>query len=60
MRIDATGNLLLDTRQVPSPNFDERPDENDISLIVIHGISLPPGVPQEARQASQIRRRGDR
>jgi AmpD protein len=43
MRIDATGNLLLDTRQVPSPNCDERPDENDISLIVIHGISLPPG-----------------
>ena len=26
-----------------SPNCDARPDESDISLIVIHGISLPPG-----------------
>lgn len=43
MRIDATGNRLLDARQVPSPNCDERPDSDDISLIVIHGISLPPG-----------------
>lgn len=43
MRIDATGNRLLDARQVPSPNCDERPDGDDISLIVIHGISLPPG-----------------
>ena len=43
MRIDATGNRLLDARQVPSPNCDERPEGNDISLIVIHGISLPPG-----------------
>ncbi len=25
-----------------SPNFDFRPNENDISLIVIHNISLPP------------------
>jgi AmpD protein len=43
MRIDATGNRLLDARQVLSPNCDERPDGDDISLIVIHGISLPPG-----------------
>jgi AmpD protein len=27
----------------PSPNFDERPDPSDISLLVIHCISLPPG-----------------
>ena len=26
-----------------SPNHDDRPDKNDISLIVIHCISLPPG-----------------
>ncbi len=26
-----------------SPNFDDRPDESDISLIVVHCISLPPG-----------------
>ncbi len=30
-------------RQIASPNFDARPKENDISLIVIHNISLPPG-----------------
>ncbi len=28
---------------VHSPNCDDRPDGDDISLIVIHGISLPPG-----------------
>lgn len=28
---------------IVSPNCDDRPDVNDISLIVIHGISLPPG-----------------
>ncbi|MGR8934780.1 MAG: 1,6-anhydro-N-acetylmuramyl-L-alanine amidase AmpD [Gammaproteobacteria bacterium] len=28
---------------VPSPNFDTRPDANDISLLVLHCISLPPG-----------------
>jgi AmpD protein len=27
----------------PSPNFDERSDISDMSLIVIHCISLPPG-----------------
>ena len=27
----------------PSPNFDDRPDTEDISLVVIHCISLPPG-----------------
>jgi AmpD protein len=43
MKIDPTGNRLLDARQVPSPNCDARPDGDDISLVVIHGISLPPG-----------------
>ncbi len=28
---------------LPSPNFDARPDPADISLLVIHCISLPPG-----------------
>ena len=27
----------------PSPHHDARPDPDDVSLIVIHGISLPPG-----------------
>src|SRR4030095_16606277 len=30
-------------RRAASPNHDERPDRRDISLLVIHGISLPPG-----------------
>lgn len=29
--------------QVPSPNCDERPRDTAISLLVVHGISLPPG-----------------
>jgi AmpD protein len=33
---------LNDATQVESPNFNNRPDENEISLIVIHCISLPP------------------
>ena len=34
---------MLDARQVPSPNCDDRPPGYEIDLIVIHGISLPPG-----------------
>ena len=33
---------LTDITHTPSPNCDERADETDISLIVIHCISLPP------------------
>lgn len=29
--------------QLASPNFGERPPETEISLVVIHNISLPPG-----------------
>jgi AmpD protein len=36
-------NLLTDATWIASPNFDERPDPSDISLLVIHCISLPPG-----------------
>lgn len=34
---------LTGITRIPSPNFDERPDPTDISLLVIHCISLPPG-----------------
>lgn len=27
----------------PSPNFDPRPAEAEIDLVIVHGISLPPG-----------------
>lgn len=30
-------------RHVPSPFFDQRSDVQDISLLVVHNISLPPG-----------------
>lgn len=43
MHIDATTGLIKEARQQPSPNYDLRQNESDISLIVIHGISLPPG-----------------
>ncbi|WP_373100876.1 MULTISPECIES: 1,6-anhydro-N-acetylmuramyl-L-alanine amidase AmpD [Pasteurellaceae] len=33
---------LTDARKRPSPHYDPRPDPNDISLLVIHYISLPP------------------
>ncbi len=35
--------LLPEARRHPSPNCDDRPDGCDISLLVIHCISLPPG-----------------
>ena len=34
---------LAPARQCPSPNSDERPDGCEPELIVLHGISLPPG-----------------
>ncbi len=34
---------LQNAEKILSPNHDERPDIDDISLIVIHCISLPPG-----------------
>lgn len=34
---------LVPVRRCPSPNFNQRPADEVISLLVIHGISLPPG-----------------
>lgn len=33
---------LSGARRVESPNSDERPAETEVSLLVVHGISLPP------------------
>ena len=33
---------LIGARQVPSPNYNQRPEHTEIQLIVIHNISLPP------------------
>lgn len=43
LRVDAATGVMEGTRQVASPNRDARPQEAEISLIVVHGISLPPG-----------------
>jgi AmpD protein len=37
----ATG-LVSYARQLSSPNFDARPDNTDIEVLIIHAISLPP------------------
>jgi AmpD protein len=34
---------LTGCRQLKSPNYNSRPTKKDISLLVIHNISLPPG-----------------
>jgi len=41
--IDAATGWIEGVRRVASPNFDERPPGSDLGLIVVHGISLPPG-----------------
>lgn len=43
MRVDLTTGLLDAARFQPSPNCDDRPAGLTPDLIVIHGISLPPG-----------------
>lgn len=37
------GGWLAPARRLASPNCDERPADCEISLLVVHGISLPPG-----------------
>ena len=43
LSLDSTGDWFAGVRRVPSPNFDARPSGCGIDLIVVHGISLPPG-----------------
>jgi AmpD protein len=43
MQIDIKTGLVAQARQVSSPNWDERPQIEPPDLLVIHGISLPPG-----------------
>lgn len=43
MRINPHSGLASPARQVPSPNCDDRPPATVVDLVVIHGISLPPG-----------------
>ena len=41
-KLDDAG-WLRRARRVPSPNCDDRPPHTDVTLLVVHGISLPPG-----------------
>jgi AmpD protein len=41
--VDKAIGLLEPARQCASPNRDERPDGAEPTMIVVHGISLPPG-----------------
>lgn len=43
LQVDRTTGLLHGARFVPSPNFDERPADAGIDVLIIHAISLPPG-----------------
>lgn len=43
MQIDTDTGWLTGVRRVESPNCDARPVDADLGLIVVHGISLPPG-----------------
>jgi AmpD protein len=42
LTVDDDG-IVAAAHQIPSPNFDQRPPGTEITLIVVHGISLPPG-----------------
>lgn len=41
--VDKTTGLMRGVRYAPSPHCDERPAGSAVDLLVIHGISLPPG-----------------
>lgn len=43
MIVDGRNGELRDVLQIASPNCDPRPGREEPSLIVVHGISLPPG-----------------
>ena len=41
--VDTNTGRIAPARQVSSPNYDARPPDAVIDLLLIHGISLPPG-----------------
>jgi AmpD protein len=43
LAVDPLRGILDGARQVPSPNCDDRPAGTVADLLVVHGISLPPG-----------------
>lgn len=43
MNVDPQTGWLDEARPVISPNYDERPPHTPVDMLVVHGISLPPG-----------------
>jgi N-acetyl-anhydromuramoyl-L-alanine amidase len=43
LQVDLKSGLMGGVRQIASPNYDSRPLGVEAELIVVHGISLPPG-----------------
>jgi AmpD protein len=43
MKYEIKNNLLIPATQLDSPHCNDRPPNTPIELVVIHGISLPPG-----------------
>ena len=43
MSMNIKSGWISEARKVISPNFDARPEGTKIDLLVVHGISLPPG-----------------
>jgi N-acetyl-anhydromuramoyl-L-alanine amidase len=43
LEVDLASGLMRGATQIASPNCDSRPPGVDAELIVVHGISLPPG-----------------
>jgi AmpD protein len=43
MQVDLESGLMRGVRHLASPNYDSRPAGIEADLIVVHGISLPPG-----------------
>jgi len=41
--VNTQSGLLTPVYFIPSPNINDRPKNTDIDLLIIHGISLPPG-----------------
>jgi AmpD protein len=42
-KVNSEEGLIEPARQCLSPNHDERPDNEEPGVLVVHGISLPPG-----------------
>jgi AmpD protein len=43
LKVDIINHLLTSVHYLPSSHCDARPEKTSIDMIVIHGISLPPG-----------------